>query len=257
MHNSRIPRGSKSLVSITTLLILWELLSRSMDNPLFPPFSSVLTLYLDPEFTRILFNNYLITLTRAILGFILGLFMGLSIGFLLSRGRLSEYVQPVATLFFSIPSVAWIPLLIVWIGLHEFELPLASSFICAFPPILYGSINAFRTIDRDQVDVALTLGADPNTVLKKIIIPQSIPKIIPLIKVEAVMVWKTVFVVEMLVLSNGLGYIAYLYASLIEMDKLLAVIILMALNTLVITQVFDHVERLITRKWFGEEKWLK
>ncbi len=253
----RVFHRLRSSISIMTLIILWELSSRYMDNPLYPSFTTVFSLYLDKAFLSELASNYMVTFIRAFTGFILGFTTAIFIGFIFSRGRFNEYLQPIATLFFSIPSVAWIPLLIVWIGLREYELPIVSSFLCAFPPILYGVINSFRTIDRDQVDVALALGADPSIVLKKIVIPQSILRIIPLIKVEAIMVWKTVFVVEMLVLSSGLGYMAYLYASLIEMEELIAVIMVMAVNTLVITQVFDSIEQVITKKWFGDEKWLR
>ncbi len=250
-----LKRFFREIVSLIIFSIVWEIGSRALSNPLYPSFTEVLGLYLNTYFLFILFTNYIYTFIRATLGFILGTFAGLTTGFLLSRSKINEYIQPIATLFFSVPSIAWIPLLIIWIGLKEYELPIASSFLCSYPPILYGVLNIFRTYDREQVETALVLGADPKTILYRIIIPQSIPKLLPIMKIEAIMVWKTVFVVEMLVLPNGLGYLAYLYASSIHIDELLAVIILLALNTLALIKLFDLFEEKISNKLFGASKW--
>ncbi len=250
-------KSCKALISITFFLIFWELSSRIINSPLYPPPSEVALTFTSPELYGSLGINYLLTAARALTGFTIGLITGLGLGILSSIRYGQGYVQPVATIFFVVPSVAWIPLLIVWVGVKPFELPVIASFLCSFPPVLYGTINALRAVDKDEVEAALTLGANPTVVFKELIIPQIILKIMPLIKSEAVMAWKTVFVTEMIALSSGLGYLAIMYSETLEVSELIAVISVLALTTLLIIQALDKIESILSNRWLGGEEWLR
>ena len=250
-------RKDKTAISLTIFLLAWELTSRALNNPLYPPPSEVALTLTHPALYESLGINYLLTSVRALTGFATGLIAGLGLGILSSAKQGQDYIQPIATILFVVPSVAWIPLLIVWIGVKPFELPVIASFMCSFPPVLYGTINALRTLDKDEVEAALTLGAKPPLIFKKLIIPQLMLKIMPLIKSEAVMSWKTVFVTEMVALSSGLGYLAIMFSETLEISGLLAVISVLALTTLGIIQALDRLESRLTIKWFGDEDWLR
>ncbi len=250
-------KGVRTTVSIASFIAAWELLAgfTPLRNPLFPTPISVASVFTDPKFLASLAINYGYTALRASAGFAMGLIVGVALGVAFSAKGLSSYIQPVATIFFAVPSVAWIPLLIVWVGVKEMALPITASFLCSFPPVLYGTINAFRTADRDEVDVALVLGAKPSQIMRDIILPQALVKVIPVIKAEAVMSWKTVFVSEMVALSSGLGYLAITYSSTLEVSKLIAVISILALTTLAVIEALDRVEEVFTEKWLGGESW--
>ncbi len=243
----------RSITAIILFIIAWELAARLSPYPraIFPSFTDVLRTYASIPYDALLLKNYAYTALRALIGFILGLAAGVGVGLTSFYRRVGDYVQPIATMLFTVPSVAWIPLLIVWIGLKDYALPVTASFLCSFPPVLYGMIGAFRNIDREQVDVAMVLGAKPGTILRRIVFPQALLRILPLVKTEAVMAWKTVFVAEMVALSSGLGYMAMLYATTIETSKLLSVIIALSLTTLIIISFFDWVEARLSRLWFG------
>ena len=246
----------QSVVSIAIFFLAWELISslNLLPRALVPAPSDVVAVLLNPSNARIMAINFSLTAMRATVGLVLGIISGVSLGLLFSFRSMHNFIQPIATLLFAIPSVAWVPMMIVWVGIKEFELPVAISFLCSFPPVLYGMINALRTFDSEQIDVAMVLGAKPQTILLKIVIPQSLLKIVPLIKAEAVMVWKSVFVTEMVALSSGLGYLAMIYATTLEMDSLIAVVLILALTTLTIIQVFDLAERKLSTKWLGDSK---
>jgi len=252
-------RRLQVLISLGTFLLLWELVTELGPIPraLVPSLTDVVSVFMSSSSVYLIAVNYGLTALRAFSGFVLGLAGGIGLGVLFSIRSMHNYIQPVATLFFAVPSVAWVPILIVWIGIKEFELPVAASFLCSFPPALYGMINALRTVDREQVDVAMVLGARPQTIFTRIVLPQALLKIIPLIKTEAVMAWKTVFVTEMIALSSGLGYLAMVYATTIEMSSLIAVVLVLALTTLAIVQVFDLIERRFSSRWVGESRWLR
>jgi ABC-type nitrate/sulfonate/bicarbonate transport system permease component len=236
---------------------LWELvvIAGFLPRYLVPSFTDVLRALYYLIYTGVLPGNYAMSALRALLGFVLGTTVGIALGVSISAKSIQNLVQPVVTLLFTVPSVAWVPILIVWIGIKEIELPLATSFICSFPPVLYGTINSFRTVDIEQVEVARILGAKPRDILFRVVMPQVFLKLLPVIKVEAVMVWKTVFVTEMVALSTGLGYLAMVYATTLDMDKLLASIAVLSLTTLAIVQGFDYIESRFSRKWLGGVAW--
>lgn len=245
-------------VSILVLIAIWELVIDFglLPRALIPSFLDVIKAGYELMITGILPQNYAITSIRAVTGFIMGFIFGFLLGIFISTKSLQNYIQPIATLFFAVPSVAWIPILIVWIGLKEFALPVAASFVCSFPPILYGTFNSFRTFDAEQIGVAEVLGARPSEVFVRIVIPQVLLKLLPVIKVEAVMVWKAVFVAEMVALSSGLGYLAMVYSTTLDMAKLIACIVVLSLTTLGIIQALDHLEAKYSKRWLGDSKWL-
>lgn len=243
--------NTKNVVSILAFFLVWEFVAGYLvpvPKAIFPTFTGVIWNFLDRSFVITLLSNYSQTILRSLLGFTLGLLSGLLTGLAISlKHTVSDYVSPIATLMFSVPSVAWVPILIVLVGIDEFRLPLAATFMCSYPPILYGVTNALRTFDRDQLDIASVYCLKHRTKYWFVILPQLMTRILPLIKTEAVMVWKTVFVAEMLVLPNGLGYLALLYASTLNMDKLIAVVLVLALTLILITNLMDYFEKNFSR----------
>ncbi|MEM1576965.1 MAG: ABC transporter permease subunit [Archaeoglobaceae archaeon] len=249
----------RSLISILAFLACWEILARyfvSIPNTIFPPFSQVFVNFANQKFLESLIDNYLLTLIRSTLGFILGLALGLFTGLIITlRRSFDDYLSPIATLAFSVPSVAWIPILIVLIGINEFTLPLSASFMCTYPPILYGVVNTLKMFDRNQLDVADIYCAKRTTKYRLVILPQLIGRLIPMIKTEAVMAWKTVFVVEMVVLPNGIGYLALIYASTLRMDSLIAVVLVLALSLILINSIIGRVEKNFSQVLGGVNEW--
>ncbi|MGC8974663.1 MAG: ABC transporter permease [Thermoprotei archaeon] len=237
----------KNVTSVIVFLLLWELTARYLipvPKTILPPFTQVLWNFTDRSFLVVLLANYLQTLSRSLLGFAVGLICGLLTGLAISiKHAVSDYVSPIATLMFSVPSVAWVPILIVLVGIDEFKLPLVASFMCTYPPILYGIINSLRMFDKDQLDIAAVYCLKHRTKYRFIILPQLLSRILPSIRTEAVMAWKTVFVAEMLVLPSGIGYLALLYASTLNMDKLIAVILVLALTLVLINTLIDKLEK--------------
>jgi NitT/TauT family transport system permease protein len=247
----------KTAASITLLTLVWELIGRARIYPqyILPSFSEVACSFIDPEYLHILLENTALTMLRAGLGFLLGSLVGIVLGFIIVGLKLEEYVQPVASILFTIPTVALVPLLILWVGLDPIVLPVTTSFICSFPPILYGVLNAKRTVDLDLVEVALTLGADTWTTLIRVVAPISLLKIAPIIKTEAIMVFKTTLVVEMLALTSGLGHLLLMYSITIDVKHLLSTIIALSMIMAAIVETIDVAEKRVASKWIGERPW--
>ena len=238
------------------ILIVWQAASYAARGWLVGPLD-ILSAYADPGFASKLVEAYAVTATRALTGFLLGLVAGLGLGLLTAYIRVGEDVaEGLAAVASSVPSVAWIPLLIAAMGVDEFRLPVAVSFLCSFPPILYQSISAARSIDPEQVMVARTLGARGLFLWRTIILPSIVEKVFPAVKVEAAMVWKTVFAAEMVAVPSGLGYLAMLYADLLDVRHVAAIVALLAVTVAAIVYVVSRVEKLmLKRRGLGVQVW--
>jgi ABC-type nitrate/sulfonate/bicarbonate transport system permease component len=239
------------------LLAAWQAASSLAGRAWFPGPLDITLAFLDPAFTSQLAKAYLLTAMRALAGFTIGLVAGVGLGLAAGAYRYtSSVLEGIASIAASVPSVAWIPLLIAAMGVDEFRLPVAVSFLCSFPPILYQTLNALRSLDPEELLVARTLGARGLYLWRTIILPAVVERVFPAVKIEAAMVWKTVFAAEMVAVPSGLGYTAMVYADLLDVTHVAAVVAILALTVVGIVHLVSLAERrVLARRGLGVEPW--
>lgn len=194
-------------------------------------------------------GQYLLTLTRVLLGFGLGAGLGILFSALAALSEpFLRAVYPFSALAAATPAVALIPLLIIWLGVGE-ALPVAAVFLCSFAPIFYNVVSAARGVDPEVVSVARTLGAGRLKVFTTIILPQSLPAILSALKMEAAMAWRTAFVAEMLAMSSGIGYYMLVAQTSLRVDYLIALIAVLAVSSYGLQHLFEVLERRVLMRW--------
>jgi len=193
--------------------------------------------------SHILFEAVKASFIRVIIGFTLGSIAGIGIGILMGISRLFEdLVDPILSLLFPIPALAWAPILSIWFGLSEI-LPVLIVFICSFFPVAYSTLSGIKNVDRDYIDVAKTLGASEFQILKMVIIPLSLPSIITGLRIEAGMAWKVVFAAEMLAISNGIGALMSKSESLLDMPMILACMAILGCMCFLFEKIFIYLQK--------------
>jgi len=238
-------------IIILLVLTLWELTSSIGVVPayLFSQPSKVFITLVRLIASGTLINEYVKTLARVLIGFSLGSLVGIFAGIVLS---LKEFVRdafyPILAFLAVIPTVALIPLLMVWIGINEL-LPITAVFICSSIPVIYNTVSGMRFVDSEMVGVARTLGASTVKVVITVMLPQAAPSIFSALKIEAVMAWKTCFVSEALVMSSGLGYLMIVAQSTLRVDILLAALLVLAISTYLFHMLFERLELIVLRRW--------
>ncbi len=243
---------ARDALGLATLILLWYAASLATKG-FIPPPHAVAAVFLDPGFDKELLHAYVLTASRAITGYALGLLAGLALGLLAVALRIYALLEPLAAILASIPSIAWIPILIALVGVDEFRLPVLAAFMCSLPPILYEVFNAASAIDPEMVGVARSLGAHGVYLWRTIILPHVLERIYPGAKIEAIMSWKTVFAAEMIAVPSGLGYLAIVYADMLDMTKLLAVIAVLTGTIAAIIRVLTLIERrVLAERGLGE-----
>lgn len=240
------------------LIGIWQLIASAARTSWIVGPIDILRAFLDKAFLSRLVAAYTDTLIRSLTGFAGGLVLGVSLGVLtgLFSMRLGGVFESLASLAASVPGVAWIPLLIAIMGINSFLLPVTASILASFPPIFYQIYSALRSIDPSEVEVAITLGADNRFLWRTIIMPKLMASLFPALKIEAVLAWKIVFAVEMIAATSGLGYLAMMYADLLDVPHVAVLVIVLTLSVALMVKLVSLLEKLVLGKLgLGVEQW--
>ena len=163
-------RAAREAVGLAAVLAAWW--AASLASPFIPSPLEVAALLLDGRFMATVLHAYLLTAVRALAGYAIGLAAGLLLGIVAAVLRVAEGVEPVAALIASVPSVAWIPILIAVMGVDEMRLPVAAAVLCSLPPILHEVLAGLRSLDPEEVGVAKSLGARGFFLWRTVVLPR-------------------------------------------------------------------------------------
>lgn len=240
------------LLPIAVFIGLWELVARLGVLPgqyFLPPFSEVLAEFYHLTVNGVLGKNFLSSFSRVLIGFCAGSAAGIAVGTLMGwRSVIDRTLNPIISLFYPIPALGWIPLLMLWIGINEM-LPITLIFICSFFPILYNTVTGIKHVDPDYIRVARTLGASDTRILFSVVMPLALPNIFTGFRLEAGMAWRTVIAAEMVAIPTGLGALLMKAESLMRIDIIIVCLIVLALMSLAFEKFFACLEYRLTVKW--------
>lgn len=238
-----------SFLPILIFFICWEIGGKIASNPLFPPFSKVLSAFLMLLKSGSLTSNFIASLMRVMAGFILGSSAGFVIGILMGiNPKMEQSLRPLFSIFFPIPTIGWLPLLMLWIGINE-ALPITLIFICAFFPVLYNTTTAIKEVKSEYIKTAYSLGASPLTTLRRIIIPLALPGIFTGLRLEAGMAWRTVIAAEMFAVPTGIGSLLINAETLIRVDIIMVCLLILSIMCTIFEQIFIWLEKWSTDAW--------
>jgi NitT/TauT family transport system permease protein len=240
------------LLPIAVFLGIWELVARLNLVPgelSFPPFSAVVVEFYHLAANGVLGDNFIASLTRVLIGFITGSIAGIAVGILMGwRENFNKALHPIISLFYPIPALGWLPLLMLWIGINEM-LPIAIIFICSFFPVLYNTVTGIRSVDKDYIRVARTLGASDAKILATVAIPLALPNIFTGLRLEAGMAWRVIIAAEMVAIPTGIGALLMRAESLIRIDIIIVCLIVLAVMCLAFERFFQYMETRMTKRW--------
>jgi NitT/TauT family transport system permease protein len=245
-------RPGWGLLPIAIFLAVWELVARLNLVPghlSFPPFSAVVMEFYNLAANGVLGDNFFASLTRVLIGFITGSIAGIAVGILMGwRENFNKALHPIISLFYPIPALGWLPLLMLWIGINEM-LPIAIIFICSFFPVLYNTVTGIRSVDKDYIRVARTLGASDAKILATVAIPLALPNIFTGLRLEAGMAWRVIIAAEMVAIPTGIGALLMKAESLIRIDIIIVCLIVLAVMCLAFERFFQYMETRLTKRW--------
>jgi ABC-type nitrate/sulfonate/bicarbonate transport system permease component len=146
------------------------------------------------------------SLIRVAIGYGLAVLVGVPLGILIGRYKLAEWsVGTVINLLRPIPTMAWIPLAILWFGVGL----KGSCFLIFYGslfPIVVNCAAGVRTVDKVYLELVRTLGASPAETFREVILPGAVPSIVTGLRLGLGIAWIVVVTAELFGARTGLGY---------------------------------------------------
>lgn len=233
---------------IGAVLVAWEALPRTGLVPaLFLPALSD-TIRAGLSDWREYGANLGVTLWEVALSMLLactgGLLAGAVVG---SVARLRLIVLPVASTLYAVPLIVLYPVLTVWLGIGPAS-KVAFAGLYGFFPTMLATAAGIRTIDPNLLLTARSMGATPAQRVLRVMLPASIPTVLAGLRLGGALVIVGVVVAEMLVATEGIGYLVSRYRTILDSAHVFAAVLLV----LIVAQLFDLLMRLLehqTRSW--------
>ncbi|MDR4928294.1 ABC transporter permease [Peribacillus simplex] len=170
-----------------------------------------------------------ISLTRALLGFALGGFLGLLLGVIVGMQKKSEeYLNPSIQMLRTVPLLAITPLFIMWFGFGELSKVLLIA-LGAFFPLYLQTFLGLRNVDKKLYDVAQILEFSRLEQITKLMIPAALPNILLGIRLALSAAWMCLVVAELLGADRGVGFMIQDARSFMQTDVVFVGIIIFAL----------------------------
>lgn len=165
---------------------------------------------------------------RVALGFLGGAGAGLLLGALVAlNARTARLLDPSLQALRAIPSLAWVPLLLLWFGIDELP-KLILIGIGAFFPVYTGVTSGFAGVDRKLVEVARLYRLAPLPLVRRVLLPAALPSILTGLRTGLSLAWMFMVAAELIAASRGLGYLLSDGRETSRADIVLAAIVLLA-----------------------------
>jgi sulfonate transport system permease protein len=202
----RFPAG---LLLPIAALISWEIVSRLgwVAPHLLPPPSALAqtayALLLDSSLAK----HIGVSSARVGAGFVIGGALGLAVGALVALNRRAEaLLDPSFQALRAVPSLAWVPLLLLWLGI-DLAPKLTLIAIGTFFPMYLATVSGLRNVDRKLVEVGVQLGFSRGALLGRIYVPASLPTIMTGLRASLGLGWMFLVAAELIAATSGLGYL--------------------------------------------------
>lgn len=169
------------------------------------------------------------SLLRVGAGFAIGAVLAIVIGTWVGLSRRAEaYLEPTFQALRAIPSLAWVPLLLLWLGIDETP-KIVLIALGAFFPVYLALLAGIRNIDRKLVEVGRLYGLSPLALVRRILLPAALPSLFTGLRGALSLSWMFLVAAELIAATRGLGYLLSDGRETSRPDLVIAAILLLAL----------------------------
>jgi len=197
-----------ALSSFAFFLIIWSILTygRFVD-PLFLPspgrvFQAGVDLFSELGFTADILNS----VYRVMMGFVMAAIIGVPLGLIMGTFKVAEaFTEPVVGFIRYMPASAFIPLFILWLGIGDIE-KIAIIFVGSFFQLVLMVAVVAKNVHKDMLETAYTLGVRRFQVIRKVLLPASLPGIVDTLRIIVGWAWTYIIVAELVASASGIGY---------------------------------------------------
>lgn len=250
-RRARLRRVSRAILGIALMLGLWQAVAKIYDLEVIlpPPLAvvehayNVFTLNSQWSYGANVYQQIAMSLIRAMLGFVIGLAAGVPLGLLIGRARwASEVFGPVLKVFYPIPGIAWVPIMILWFGLTPTAI-VAMVALGVFFPVLFNAEAGARSVPVSQLNAGRCYGASGLRLFTKVVLPSSVPFLASGMRIGIGDAWRLVIAGEIVVGGSGIGFVLnqsrFLFATADLITGMVAVGLIGYATELLIVRMFE------------------
>ncbi|MFZ0260200.1 MAG: ABC transporter permease [Pseudolabrys sp.] len=224
-------RPALGLILPLVLALGWELAVRAglSNGRLVPPPSVIYATFADLAKTGELQRHALATLTRVAAGFGIGVGVGTLLGAITGYSLLiRRFIDPSLQALRAIPSIAWVPLFILWLGIFEAS-KVTLIAVGVFFPVYLGVMGAVMSVDRKIVEVGRVFRLSGTQMVRRILLPAVLPSYVIALRSGLGLGWMFVVAAEFMGASEGLGFLLVDGQQLGKPAQIVAAIVAFAL----------------------------
>jgi ABC-type nitrate/sulfonate/bicarbonate transport system permease component len=232
------------VVTFVLLIVAWQTYASGVSRALFAPPSAILESIIELTITEgTLWGAVAVSMGALVVGFGLAIVVGVLVGLLMGRIRSVEYVlDPYVSFLYALPSIALIPLLVIWFGIDA-QLRLALVFLAGVFPVIINTMAGVKNVDRDLLDVGRVACASERQMVATIVLPAAMPFIFAGIRVALSQALVGVIVAEMTAIITGLGGMIIRFANFFQTANLFVPILAIMVVSVALTTLLKRLER--------------
>ena len=250
-----ITRWLAAALFFIALVALWQaaVMARLWSPLLLPSPGSVFEYLLSAAQDGTLWEGTVVTLRRLLVGYGLGILVGLPLGLLTASSRWSQDTIGVLALGLqTLPSVCWVPLALLWFGQTES----AMLFVVVMGTVwslIIATDNGVRTIPPIYTRAARSMGSSGMHTWTHVILPAALPFLLSGMKQGWAFAWRSLMAAEIYVTiltGFGLGHLLHYGRELNAMDQVIGVMLVIVIIGLAVDKtMFAPIERFLHRRW--------
>lgn len=212
-------------------LILWEIAARFnwIDSFLTSSPSQIWNLFLEYTKNGDLFYHVGISVFETVIGFLAGTLLGVFVAIGLWWSDFwAKVLAPYLVVLNSLPKTALAPIVIIWVGAGYSGIIVTAITVSIVVTIMNMFIS-FTSVDEDKIRLLETFGATKFQVLRKVVLPYSIPALMSTLKVNIGLSWVGVIVGEFLVSKAGIGYLIVYGGQVFRLDLVMMSVFILSI----------------------------
>ncbi|WP_349434770.1 ABC transporter permease subunit [Pararhizobium sp. A13] len=242
------------LVSVGTVALLitgwWTLSSYQVVSPVFLPspltvavsFGNLATTgFVDSTLAQ----HTLASLLRIFAALLASVTIGIPVGLAIASSQVGKGIfDPIVEFLRPLPPLAYLPLIIIWVGIGETSKIVVIS-LAMLPAIILSTVAGVKSVSSDRINAARSFGATPTQVLRHVTLPSALPSILTGIRIALGAGWSTLVAAELVAATRGLGFMIQAAAQFLVTDVVIGGILAIA----AIAFLLETVARLIERRF--------
>ena len=194
-------------------------------------------------------SHIAISVQRVFLGFVIGSLVGLVLGSLVGLSRFaSVLLSPTIGGFRAVPSLAWVPLLILYIGINE-DSKIILIAIGALFPVYTTVAAALRHVDPQLVELGRAYGRGGLSLLTTVQLPAVVPSVVSGLRLALAQSWLFLVAAELIASSMGLGYLLVESQNNGRIDRIFLAIITLAVLGKATDGLIGLLEKYLLKRW--------